>query len=139
MPWTETTWIQVCRMLRPDLSEADAIVMWRKLGSHQTETGEIQGYGEEVLCIPVREVRRLCELPIDVVIARVAPPPPAHRGSYAMEWMATGSPTADYIDPAVYLVIQHRYCQRSTPGMVLTVGSLDGFLERYHELARSGR
>lgn len=133
--WTEATFIGVCQMLRKDLSEHDARVLWQKmLTTDYTTSGKIAGLGEEVLRVRLDRLQQLAWLPEDVEVVKVLSPPA--RGGYPLEWMATGSAADDH---ALYLHVRHRFCVRAPVGTVLMFTHLEMFLERYRDLTEKGR
>lgn len=136
LPWTEQTWIHVCWMLRPDLTEEEARVIWLKMQSEQTSEGPIKGYGEEVVRVPVRELRRLGELPPDVTIVRILHRAEEPNPRVPHEWMSTGTPLPGTV---LYLHIQHRLCVRAPVRSYLMISELQEFLTRYKELTEAGR
>lgn len=93
---------------------------------------KIGGMGEEALRIPLADMRLLGELPADVEVVRVLPPPRALSGmEYGTDWIA-----GDKSFPDLFLHIRHRFCVRAPPGTQLCYGYLQHFLERYNDLKR---
>ena len=91
---------------------------------------KIGGMGEEALVVLLGNIRRLNELPADVEIVRVLPPP-KHINEYGPEWVSRQAPF-----PPLYLHIRHRYCVRVPISAPLMYDHLDNFLKRYRELAQ---
>ena len=93
----------------------------------------IEGMGEEVIRIPLTEIRQLAALPADVeIVASLRSPERRGEG-----WTAGGEGAPP---PCLWLHIRHRYCIRTPPGGVLPWTEFEVFLSRYWSLAaREGR
>lgn len=90
---------------------------------------KIGGMGEEALMVPLDQIRRLNELPSEVEIVRVLPPPTRGGRKYGSAWVRHDSPF-----PELFLHIRHRYCMRVSLGEALMYGSFEHFLSRYAQL-----
>jgi hypothetical protein len=94
---------------------------------------KIGGMGDEVIGLPISELRRLSEIPADVQFIRILKHP-RYGYQYDEDWTIPRNE-----EPTIYLHIRHRYCMRVSPGGMLAYGSLDEFLTRYRQLQEDER
>jgi len=83
---------------------------------------KIGGMGDEVVGIPIAEIRRVA----------VSPP---KRNGYASDWI----PYPKLEDPVIYLHIRHRYCPRVYLNGTLSFSYLDDFLIRFRGIQENER
>lgn len=86
-------------------------------------------YGDQVLCLRVKDLRRLGELDEGVEIIKImeAPRP---RSPYELPYDWIPHPR----EVPVYLHIRHPFCVRCPPGSIMVIEDFDEFQKRFAEL-----
>jgi hypothetical protein len=85
--------------------------------------------GDQVICIRVKNLRRLAELPENVEIIKLLSfPRPRNYYDVPDDWIPQPR------EIPVYLHIQHPFCVRCPPGGVMAIEDFDEFLKRFKEL-----
>lgn len=83
--------------------------------------------GEQAIKIPLDQIRRLADLPADVVVVKVLSP-----FEDRTDWIFNGD------KPPLYLHIRHPFCSPAVNGHWLHHEHLDSFLRRYREMEHLG-
>lgn len=99
--------------------------------------GRVSGIGEQALQVNCDELRRLVELPQDVMLLCILPDLPPRLAGYdslPREWIPYPRPGISK-QRTCYVHISHRFCFRDAQnGIPLTIEALDPFLARYRDL-----
>lgn len=90
------------------------------------EAHGLEGIGDQVISLPLKDLRRLAEVPPDVEFIRTLQAP--SRRDYDATWYLPE------IENQAFFHIRHRFCFRCQPGQVLCWERFDDFLARYKQL-----
>jgi hypothetical protein len=79
----------------------------------------LEGVGDQVVCVLLKDIRDLGKLPLDVEIVKII----------------AGSDQERWIHPErLFMHIRHRFCIRHHESAPLCIERLNEFLERYRQL-----